>query len=581
MTDDAVAEDVHGCVVSIASRLQQQVNQISLAMCTALVAEMPELCGEDRPFEMLDAGVAANLDTIFQALLHDVPVGETTVPALAVDYARRLARHGVPVNTLVRAYRLGQRHMTELVFTELQSLQIEPTTRVAAIEAITTFVFEYVEWVSEHLVGAYESEHVQWREHQNSIRAMRVRDLLGDDTTIAVDTASAAIDYPLHQQHLALILWHTTDDELTQLQLFTDDLAAAVGTSARPLFAAVDRAGAWVWLPFESASGDLTGQIRDYTNARPELLNIAMGALGSGVQGFRRSHRQAQRARAAALADARRLSARPVNHVVLTHKHFDHVLGSSVFTGAEIYCAPEVVDYLASATDQLRADALAYGADAKAVDEAIAALRVPPHGISQQVLDLGGRSVTITHLGAGHTRSDLVVVVPGTRPGEPTVVFTGDLVEESADPAVDADSDLAAWPDTLDRLLAIGGTGRQVRARPRAGGRCRVRPQSTRLVADERLERAGQRAGAVHAAIRAPGSVTLSTSTFRVIDFHQTLAGTGGSIVSCTKPLREPLTSQRDPMTCTPAVKTRSLLASAVLIDDKGMSAVNAHPILT
>jgi glyoxylase-like metal-dependent hydrolase (beta-lactamase superfamily II) len=37
------------------------------------------------------------------------------------------------------------------------------------------------------------------------------------------------------------------------------------------------------------------------------------------------------------------------------------------------------------------------------------------------------------------------------------VVFTGDLVEESADPAIDADSDVAAWPATLDRVLAIGG----------------------------------------------------------------------------------------------------------------------------
>ncbi len=34
-------------------------------------------------------------------------------------------------------------------------------------------------------------------------------------------------------------------------------------------------------------------------------------------------------------------------------------------------------------------------------------------------------------------------------------------------------------------------------------------------------------------------------------------------------------------MTWTPAVKTRSLLGSAVLIDVTGMSAVNAHPILT
>jgi len=32
------------------------------------------------------------------------------------------------------------------------------------------------------------------------------------------------------------------------------------------------------------------------------------------------------------------------------------------------------------------------------------------------------------------------------------------LVDESADPAIDADSDVAAWPLTLDRILAIGGS---------------------------------------------------------------------------------------------------------------------------
>ena len=38
-----------------------------------------------------------------------------------------------------------------------------------------------------------------------------------------------------------------------------------------------------------------------------------------------------------------------------------------------------------------------------------------------------------------------------------TVVFCGDLVEESGDPVIDADSDLAAWPETLDRLLEAAG----------------------------------------------------------------------------------------------------------------------------
>ncbi|MGE2815261.1 MBL fold metallo-hydrolase [Mycobacterium heidelbergense] len=155
-------------------------------------------------------------------------------------------------------------------------------------------------------------------------------------------------------------------------------------------------------------------------------------------------------------ADVRRLAGYPVAHIVLTHKHFDHVLGSAMFVGAEIYCAPEVVEYLSSSTDLIRADALHHGADAPEIDRAIAALRTPDHAVYDAVIDLGDRIVTIAYLGRGHTASDLVVMAPGNDDGR-TVVFTGDLVEESDEPAIDADSDMAAWPLTLDRLLAIGG----------------------------------------------------------------------------------------------------------------------------
>lgn len=156
-------------------------------------------------------------------------------------------------------------------------------------------------------------------------------------------------------------------------------------------------------------------------------------------------------------ADVQQITGRRVTHVVLTHKHFDHVLGSGAFPDAEIYCAPQVFDYLTTATDQLRDDALSYGADPDEIDRAIAALRPPQHVIDDAVVDLGNRRVTVAYLGRGHTDADLVVVAPGAD-GERLVVFTGDLVEESGDPAIDADSDVAAWPDTLDRLLAVGGT---------------------------------------------------------------------------------------------------------------------------
>jgi hypothetical protein len=111
-----------------------------------------------------------------------------------------------------------------------------------------------------------------------------------------------------------------------------------------------------------------------------------------------------------------------------------------------------------AATDQLRADALSYGANAAEIDAAIVALRPPQHRTYDTVVDLGDRTVTITHLGPAHTTADLVVLAPSAAGEEgPPVVFTGDLVEESDDPFIDADSDLMAWPATLVRLLAVGG----------------------------------------------------------------------------------------------------------------------------
>jgi glyoxylase-like metal-dependent hydrolase (beta-lactamase superfamily II) len=143
-----------------------------------------------------------------------------------------------------------------------------------------------------------------------------------------------------------------------------------------------------------------------------------------------------------------------VSHLLLTHNHFDHILGSSVFDGAQTYCAPAVAATIAERTDHLRADAVRYGADPAAVDEAIAELRTPQHPVSAAVVDLGARVVSVSSPGRGHTDHDLIAVVAGA---DRQVVFCGDLVEESGDPSIDSESDLAAWPATIDTLVDAGG----------------------------------------------------------------------------------------------------------------------------
>ncbi|WP_135454595.1 MBL fold metallo-hydrolase [Mycobacterium sp. DL99] len=152
-------------------------------------------------------------------------------------------------------------------------------------------------------------------------------------------------------------------------------------------------------------------------------------------------------------ADVAELTGQRVGHIVLTHNHFDHVLGCSWFKDAEIHCTPEVAAAMDSGRAHLREDAIRYGADADDVDAAIASMPVPVHQVSGGDIDLGGRTVSISRPGRGHTSHDMIVTVPDRH----TVVFCGDLVEQSGDPVIDADSDLEAWPATLEAVLAAGG----------------------------------------------------------------------------------------------------------------------------
>jgi glyoxylase-like metal-dependent hydrolase (beta-lactamase superfamily II) len=160
---------------------------------------------------------------------------------------------------------------------------------------------------------------------------------------------------------------------------------------------------------------------------------------------------------AAVAADVGVLGGGAVTHLVMTHDHFDHVLGSAGFAGAELYGAPAVTTALTTGLDGVRTHALGYGADPAELDLAIAAVRAPDHRVLDVDLDLGERVVHVRHPGPGHTDHDLVVVVPPVAPGQRVVVFCGDLVEESGDPSITDESDLDSWPHTLDRLTELGG----------------------------------------------------------------------------------------------------------------------------
>src|ERR1700761_1665462 len=176
--------EVSRYVAETADRLLQRLAAVSSDVLRTLEDQIPELRGDAALLALLGTSVEGNVDTILHALRYDIAVERVEAPTAALEYARRLAQHGVPVNALVRAYRLGQRQMNELVFAELRGIEIPESLRVAVIEAITGTMFEYIDWMSQQVVTVYEDERERWLENQNSLRALRVREILAANKAI-------------------------------------------------------------------------------------------------------------------------------------------------------------------------------------------------------------------------------------------------------------------------------------------------------------------------------------------------------------------------------------------------------------
>ena len=292
-------------IAKTAARLQERLAQLSSAIRLYLEDQIPELRGDARVMELHGPSVEGNVDTLLHALRYNIAVERVEAPTAALEYARRLAQHGVPLHALVRAYRLGQHRMNELVFAEVRTIDVPEPTRYAVLEAMTATLFEYIDWITQQVIVVYEDERERWLEDQNSLRAVRVRDVLAAPKPVDVDAATTTIRYPLRWHHLAVMMWYpdtgTDADAIARLQRFLRELGQATGAAATPLFVAADRTCAWGWLPYRTATPAAEAEVRRFTAGKRDAPDIAIGTMRSGVAGFRQSHREAERARRVAL----------------------------------------------------------------------------------------------------------------------------------------------------------------------------------------------------------------------------------------------------------------------------------------
>jgi glyoxylase-like metal-dependent hydrolase (beta-lactamase superfamily II) len=152
------------------------------------------------------------------------------------------------------------------------------------------------------------------------------------------------------------------------------------------------------------------------------------------------------------VAHIRKVTDKPIRHVLLTHYHAVRVLGVAGYEERVNVIASDVTWGMIEERGQQDMDSeIQRFPRLFRARETIPGLTWPNVVFHEEMtLWLGGREVRIIHAGRGHTRGDTIAWLPKEK-----VLFSGDLVEYGATPYC-GDAHFTDWPGTLDRLTSFG-----------------------------------------------------------------------------------------------------------------------------
>lgn len=137
---------------------------------------------------------------------------------------------------------------------------------------------------------------------------------------------------------------------------------------------------------------------------------------------------------------AQQLGGAPVTTIINTHYHADHTHGNPAFPmGIKVVSTERTLAYLrARDADYWQGDASETLPNETFHDD--------------HVMQIGGKTIRLHHLGRGHTDGDLVVLF-----AEDRVLHTGDLFFNGRYPNIDleAGGSVQEWGATIDRILEL------------------------------------------------------------------------------------------------------------------------------
>ena len=291
------------------NQLQQPLQDTVTALLTGRVELAEELATylnaqDDEPRkvgveDLVLASCRSNVTVMLDYIARSVPLESITASAELLGYTRTMVRSGLSHDSVMRGYRRGTTFLVQKWVTQVGELGLPADVSVQLISHGSGYLLGWLEVMLEQLSMEFRAEMSRLSLERSHARLDDITALLrasGDDDLVGVDQR---LGYRLARSHLAMVLYDATRGPAHEdaLDAAVRSVTGRLGVSTR-LAVHADTRTMWCWVPWP-ADREVDVSLVDV----PVLAGV--GRVGTGIAGFRRSHREAVDAlRVARTADA-------------------------------------------------------------------------------------------------------------------------------------------------------------------------------------------------------------------------------------------------------------------------------------
>jgi hypothetical protein len=275
-----------------------------------LAAHLGELREDQATADLTLAACSSNLQALLSMIRHGIPADRTEAPVAALEHARHMAARGAGIDVTLRFYRLGHAWFTEQWSAALVEEVRDSARLLEAVRQSIAVGFAYIDIVSAKVSAELVAERDRRQRRATAVRSDAVRALLAGEP-VESDHMEAVLGFTLRGPMLAFLCWTAGDS--AALEHAVAALAAQLG-AGRPLLLAdaPNQLAGWIHLQNRRPPASLPLS-RATARAGPDV-HVALGGVGTGLEGFRASREQAERAR-----DVAQLARRPAPSLTRFH----------------------------------------------------------------------------------------------------------------------------------------------------------------------------------------------------------------------------------------------------------------------